>query len=156
MERLVVAQFFQASGLRPRRNVKQCPCRSARGSFQGCGPRTAAVRQRGIVSDWLVEGKRKVCESMHRRSHSLHNFSTSTKTVQRLASMSAMTRFCWRNSQLTNNDCVRDSREPEKVSNLAVEKNVSRCVHRTRSISRHLRCLLDDQGAAGRNSLLGF
>jgi hypothetical protein len=40
------------------------------------------MRQRGIVSDWLVEGKRKVCEGLQRRAHTLHNLSTSTEMVQ--------------------------------------------------------------------------
>jgi hypothetical protein len=81
MWKVGLVSFCQASGNTPAPERPKCPCRSARGAFQGCGPRTAALRQRGIVSDWLVEGKRKMCEGMHRRSQTLHNFSTSTKVV---------------------------------------------------------------------------
>jgi len=40
------------------------------------------MSQRGIVSDWGVGGKRKIGEGLHRRSHLMHSFSTSTKMVQ--------------------------------------------------------------------------
>jgi hypothetical protein len=50
---------------------------------QGVGPGTAAMRQRGIVSDSFGWGKRKMCEGIHRRSHLIHNISTSTKIVQK-------------------------------------------------------------------------
>jgi hypothetical protein len=40
------------------------------------------MRQRGIVSDWRVGSKRKVCEGIHRRSHTMHSFSTRTIIVQ--------------------------------------------------------------------------
>ena len=46
------------------------------------GPFTAALRQRGIVSDWRFMGKRKVYEGNEALAHSMHNFSTSTEFVQ--------------------------------------------------------------------------
>ena len=39
---------------------------------------TAAMSQRGIVSDWSAGGKRKIGEDIHRLSHPMHSFSTST------------------------------------------------------------------------------
>ncbi len=45
-------------------------------------PRTAAIRQRGIVADWTAWGKRKVCEGIHGGPHAIHSFSTSTRIVQ--------------------------------------------------------------------------
>lgn len=45
-------------------------------------PRTAAIRQRGIVADWTAWGKRKVCEGIHGGPHAIHSFSTSTIFVQ--------------------------------------------------------------------------
>jgi hypothetical protein len=53
-----------------------------RGPFGLAGPRTAAMRQRGIVADWHEWSKRKMYEGLHHRSHTMHNFSTSTKLVQ--------------------------------------------------------------------------
>jgi hypothetical protein len=38
--------------------------------------------QRGIVSDWGVGGKRKIGQGVHRLSHPMHSFSTSTKFMQ--------------------------------------------------------------------------
>jgi hypothetical protein len=38
--------------------------------------------QRGIVSDWGVGGKRKIGQGVHRLTHPMHSFSTSTKFVQ--------------------------------------------------------------------------
>jgi len=46
------------------------------------GPLTAAIRQRGIVSDWRFVSKRKVCEGLTGHAHCMHNFSTSPKIVQ--------------------------------------------------------------------------
>src|SRR6266436_2923984 len=73
--------FSQASGFRPAPERLASPL-SARGPSGNVGPRTAAMRQRGIVSDWRVRGKRKVCEGMHRGAHTIHSFSTSTNFVQ--------------------------------------------------------------------------
>jgi len=65
----------------PRRNAPICPCRSARGPSGIVGPRTAAMSQRGIVSDWSVRSKRKIGEDIHRLSHPMHSFSTSANFV---------------------------------------------------------------------------
>jgi hypothetical protein len=77
-----LAFSFWLRGLRPRRNVLLCPCRSARGPFGFVCPRTAATRQRGIVADWRGWGKRKMHEGLCWLSHTMHNFSTSTILVQ--------------------------------------------------------------------------
>jgi hypothetical protein len=53
-----------------------------RGPFGLAGPRTVAMRQRGIVADWHEWSKRKMYEGLHHRSHTMHNFSTSTMFVQ--------------------------------------------------------------------------
>jgi len=65
------------------------------------GPRTAAMSQRGIVSDWLVWGKRKVREASYQRSHPMHNFSTSTIFVQRTPRTQNFTRIWWKFSCAT-------------------------------------------------------
>jgi hypothetical protein len=54
------------------------PWRSARGPSELSAPRTAAIRQRGIVADWMEWSKRKVCEGIHHGAHLIHSFSTST------------------------------------------------------------------------------
>jgi hypothetical protein len=53
-----------------------------RGPFGLADPGTAAMRQRGIVADWHEWSKRKMYEGLHHRSHTMHNFSTSTMFVQ--------------------------------------------------------------------------
>jgi hypothetical protein len=78
-----LASFFILRDSCPCRNAVLCPCRSARGPSGIAGPRTAAMRQRGIVADSCARGKRKVYESIHRLSHGMHSFSTSTILVQR-------------------------------------------------------------------------
>src|SRR5437016_6061964 len=76
------ASFFRLRDSCPRRNALLRPCRSARGPSGIVGPRTAAMSQRGIVPDWGVGGKRKIGVGIHRRSHFMHSFSTSTSLVQ--------------------------------------------------------------------------
>jgi len=58
------------------------PWRPARGPSELSAPRTAAIRQRGIVADWTEWSKRKVCEGIHWGAHLIHSFSTSTILVQ--------------------------------------------------------------------------
>ena len=82
VESILICVFLQASGFCPCRNAVLCPCRSVHGPSGIAGPCTAAMRQRGIVSDWRVGSKRKVCEEMHRRSHTMHSFSTCALFVQ--------------------------------------------------------------------------
>jgi hypothetical protein len=77
----LLALSFWLRGLLLRRNVLLCPCRSVRGPFGFAGLGTAATRQRGIVADWRDSGKRKMHEGLHYSSHTMHNFSTSTKIV---------------------------------------------------------------------------
>src|SRR5580693_9987566 len=78
----LLASFCRLRDSCPRRNVLFCPCRSALGPSGFAAPRTAAMRQRGIVADWHAWSKRKVCEGIHHRSHTIHSFSTSAKSVQ--------------------------------------------------------------------------
>ncbi len=85
--------FLQVRDSCPCRNALVCPCRSARGPSGIGGPRTAAMSQRGIVSDWSVGGKRKIGEGLHRRSHPMHSFSTSTNLVQCGRSMRILAAF---------------------------------------------------------------
>jgi hypothetical protein len=59
------------------------PWRPVRGPSELPAPRTAAIRQRGIVADWTEWSKRKVCEGIHEGAHLIHSFSTSTILVQR-------------------------------------------------------------------------
>src|SRR6266446_8109843 len=82
VESMLICVFLQASGFCPRRNAVLCPCRSACAPSGIADPCTAVMRQRGIVSDWRVGSKRKVCEGIHRRSHTMHSFSTYTMFVQ--------------------------------------------------------------------------
>jgi hypothetical protein len=51
------------------------------------------MRQRGIVADWRAWGKRKVCEGIHRRSHTIHSFSTSTRIVQTVLALAIFAVF---------------------------------------------------------------
>jgi hypothetical protein len=70
-----------------------------------------------------VAGKRKVCESRARRSHPLHSFSTSTKTVQRLLKYGSLQRI----SQKICIDKKFASRHETKVpeeNSLRREKNL--------------------------------
>jgi len=57
----------------------------ARGVPDCCWLVTAALRQRGIVSDWRFMGKRKVYEGHSALAHRIHSFSTSTEFVQHIA-----------------------------------------------------------------------
>src|SRR6266436_5436240 len=77
VESILVRVFLQTSEFCLRRNVMLSPCRPPRGPSGIVCPRTAAMRQRGIVSDWHVGSKRKVREGIHRCSHLMHSFSTS-------------------------------------------------------------------------------
>jgi len=74
--------FFSGFGKSARAGTFASPLSSRAARLRITGPRIAAMRQRGIVADWGAWGKRKVCEGMHRRSHLMHSFSTSTKIVQ--------------------------------------------------------------------------
>src|SRR5271170_2146881 len=74
--------FCQASGIMPVPERLAFPWRSARGPSELSAPRTAAIRQRGIVADWKEWGKRKLYEGTHQGAHPLHSFSTSATNVQ--------------------------------------------------------------------------
>jgi len=78
----LVLFFLQASGFMPVPERPAFPWRPVLGVAGILGPSTTAISQRGIVADWTDWSKRKVCEDVHRGSHSLHSFSTSTIFVQ--------------------------------------------------------------------------
>jgi hypothetical protein len=73
-----------------------CPCRSARGRSGIAGPRTAAVRQRRIVSNCPVWGKRKMNEGEIRHAHSIHSISTSARIAVQCDSARKIPRFSQR------------------------------------------------------------
>src|ERR1700687_2297070 len=51
VESISCLRLSSGFGICPHRNAELCPCRSARGPSGIAGPCTAAMRQRGIVSD---------------------------------------------------------------------------------------------------------
>src|SRR5580704_7383738 len=65
---------FQASGVMPVSGASCFPLAPRARPSGNAGPRTAAIRQRGIVADWTAWSKRKVCEGPHRGAHPLHSF----------------------------------------------------------------------------------
>ena len=82
MESKSQANFPLAFGFSCARFVLLAPDASARCVRVLLARVTAAFRQRGIVSDWRIVGKRKVCEGRSGLAHRVHSFSTSAKTVQ--------------------------------------------------------------------------
>src|SRR6266566_1943549 len=74
-----ICVFLQASGFLPAPERSSfAPVAPPAARLELSAKVTAAMSQRGIVSDWSAGGKRKIGEDIHRLSHPMHSFSTST------------------------------------------------------------------------------
>jgi hypothetical protein len=76
--------YFKLRDACPLRNVRYCPCNIALPARRFL-PIATFFGQRGIVADSGARGKRKVCEGGERLSHTVHSFSTNTKSRVSLA-----------------------------------------------------------------------
>src|SRR5258707_15726640 len=78
-----ICVFLQASGFLPAPERSSfAPVAPPAARLELSAKVTAAMSQRGIVSDWSAGGKRKIGEDIHRLSHPMHSFSTSIILVQ--------------------------------------------------------------------------